>query len=183
MVDVRYYDELLRFFVQAVRDVHEAQDLVQQTMARILERGYAGGQVANERALMFEVARNLLIDRHRQLQLRRHESDDALDAHPAPASADPEAVYAGQQRVKLMVGAVEALPARCRQAFILHKIEGLPQAEVARQMGVSLNMVERHIMLAVAACRKALGDTPGGRPQPLAASCTTRGQDPAKDAP
>lgn len=132
-------------------------------MQRVLERGYADGEVGNARALLFEVARNLLIDRHRQLRVRRHESDEVLQDHPAPAGAEPEARYAGQQRVQLLVATIEALPPRCREAFILHKIEGVPQAEVARQMGISLNMVERHIMLAVATCRNALGPPPPRR--------------------
>lgn len=183
MVDVRYYDELLRFFVNAVRDAHEAQDLAQQTMARMLERGYQAQQVGNERALMFEVARNLLIDRFRQQQLRRHEGDEALRDHPAPPSADPEAVYAGHQRLRLMIAAIEGLPARCRQAFMLHKIEGLPQAEVALQMGISLNMVERHIMLAVATCRKALGDAPAAATARRPAREATLGPDSRKSAP
>lgn len=168
IVHERYYDELLRFFAHSVKDVHEAQDLTQQTVQRVLERRYAGGEVENVRALLYEVARNLLIDRHRQLQLRRHESDDVLLDHAAPAACEPEVVYAGQQRVQLLVSTIEALPPRCRQAFILHKIEGLPQAEVAHTMGVSLNMVERHIMLAVATCRKALNNAaPEREAQPV----------------
>jgi RNA polymerase sigma-70 factor (ECF subfamily) len=157
-VHVRYYNELLGFFMHAVKDVHEAQDLVQQTFERVLERDYAADQVVNERALLFEVGRNLLVDRHRQLQLRRHESDEVLLDHSGPVAAEPEAVYAGNQRVGLLVDAIEALPPRCRRAFILHKIDGLSHAEVAREMDITLNMVERHIMLAVAGCRKALGD-------------------------
>ena len=160
IVHVRYYGELLRFFMHEIKDVHESQDLVQQTFERVLARRYACDQVTQGRALLFEVARNLLIDRHRQAQVRRHESDDVLLDHSGPAAAEPEAVYAGHQRVVLLVAAIEALPPRCRKAFILHKIDGLSHAEVACEMGVSLNMVERHVMLAVAACRKALGDVP-----------------------
>lgn len=163
VVHVRYYSELLRFFMHEIKDVHDSQDLVQQTFERVLERSYAGDQVVNPRALLFEVARNLLIDRHRQAQIRRHESDDVLREHSGPAAAEPEAMYAGNQRVVLLVAAIEALPPRCRKAFIRHKIDGLSHAEVACEMGVSLNMVERHVMLAVAACRKALGDLPAPR--------------------
>lgn len=160
---VRYYSELLRFFIHEVKDVHEAQDLVQQTFERVLERRYTGDQVANARALLFEVGRNLLIDRHRQSKLRRHESDEGLVDLSGPAAAEPESVYAGNQRVVLLVATIEALPPRCRKAFVLHKIEGLSHADVAREMGITLNMVERHVMLAVAACRKALGDTAATR--------------------
>lgn len=157
MVYVQFYDELLKYLMRAVQDVHEAQDLAQEAFGRVQVLVATGRPVDDVRALLYEVARNLLIDRHRQLQVRRHVSADALLDMPGPSSQNPEALLAGQQQLRLLVNTIEALPPRCRQAFVLHKIDGLPQAQIAQQMGVSLNMVERHIMLAIAACRKALG--------------------------
>ncbi|WP_325346632.1 RNA polymerase sigma factor [Xylophilus sp.] len=150
---------MLRHFTRAVKDAHEAQDLAQETFGRVLARMAAGERIDNLRALLYEVARNLLIDRHRQLRVRDHTGDEELlHGLPGPASNEPEVRYAARQRVLLLMRAIEALPLRCRQAFVLHRLDGLPQAEVARRMGISVNMVERHVMLAVAACRKALGD-------------------------
>jgi RNA polymerase sigma-70 factor (ECF subfamily) len=157
-VDVRHYNELLGFFVRSVRDVHEAQDLVQQTFERMLSREHAGRRAEHPRALMYEIARNLLVDRHRHLSVRLHDSDDTLRDYPAQPGCEPELVYAGMQRVRLLIATIEALPPRCREAFVRHRIDGLSHADVASEMGISLNMVERHIMLAVATCRKALGD-------------------------
>ena len=159
-MQVRYYEELLGFLVRAVHDPHEAQDLAQQTFERVLQHQRAGHPVDDLRALLYEVARNLVVDRHRRLQVRQHDSDEVLLDRPAPTAGEPDEVYAGRQRLHLLMAAIESLPPRCRLAFMLHKIEGLSQAEVAAQMEISLNMVERHIMLAVAACRKALGDAP-----------------------
>ncbi|CAN7274555.1 sigma-70 family RNA polymerase sigma factor [Pseudorhodoferax sp. LjRoot39] len=159
-MQVRYYDELLAFLVRAVRDPHEAQDLAQQAFERVLQHQRAGHRVDDLRALLYEVARNLLVDRHRRLQVRQHDSDAVLLDHPGPSAGEPDTVYAGRQRLQVLIAAIESLPPRCRRAFILHKIDGLSHAEVAAQMEISLNMVERHIMLAVAACRKALGDAP-----------------------
>ena len=158
-VSPHHADELLGYFLRAVRDPHEAQDLVQETYTRLL--GRRGGEpVGNPRALLYEVARNLLIDRHRQGRVRQHESDSALAEHPAPPSTQPETVVAGRQRLQQLVAVIESLPPRCREAFVLHRIDGLPQAEVARRMGVSRNMVERHVMLAMATCRRAMTPVP-----------------------
>ncbi|MFT3813308.1 MAG: RNA polymerase sigma factor [Acidovorax sp.] len=162
----QFYNEFLRFFTREVKDVYEAQDLVQETFSRVLAKVAAGEQVDDVRGLLYKVARHLLIDRHRQLAVRDHVSDEVLAEMAAPASDEPEARYAGQQRVRLLVRAIEGLPDRCREAFVLHRLDGLPQAEVAARMGVSLNMVERHIMLAIATCRKALGDDRPRRPVP-----------------
>lgn len=155
---VQFYEELLRYFSRAVQDKHEAQDLVQEAFGRVLAKVARGEAIEDLRGLLYEVARNLLIDRHRSLQVRNQVPDDTLSELPGPTSDDPSVRYAGLQRVHLLVRTIEALPPRCRQAFVLHKIDGLPQAQIAEQMSISLNMVERHIMLAIAACRKALGE-------------------------
>jgi RNA polymerase sigma-70 factor (ECF subfamily) len=38
--------------------------------------------------------------------------------------------------------AIDALPARCREIVILRKIQGLPQKEIARQLGLSESTVQ-----------------------------------------
>lgn len=155
---VHYYNELLNFFRHAVRDGHEAQDLVQNTFERLLSAQHAGQHSGNPRAMLYQIARNLLVDRHRHLRVRQHDSDEILQQQAALPSCEPDKVLAGMQRLRLLADAIEALPPRCRAAFVRHRIDGLSHAEVAAEMGISLNMVERHVMLAVAACRKALAD-------------------------
>lgn len=96
----------------------------------------------------------MLIDQQRHNALRETEDPQTLDEMPAPAAQQPEEACAAQQRVRRLIAAIEALPPRCQEAFILHKFDGLSHAEVAERMGISRNMVERHVMLAVLACRK-----------------------------
>lgn len=150
-----HYDELFRFIAQSVKDQHEAQDLTQQTFERLLTK-YGSVPQEQQRALLYEIARNLLIDRYRQQQ--RHQTEDAsvLDDMPAAECSQPEVIYAQRQRFQQLLETLEALSPRCKQAFVLHKIEGHSQAEVAQLMGISINMVERHIMIGMAACRKKL---------------------------
>lgn len=166
----QFYNEFLRYFTREVKDACEAQDLVQETFSRVLAKVAAGEQVDDVRSLLYKVARHLLIDRHRHSEVRDHVSDEVLTEMAAPVSDEPEARFAGQQRVRLLVRAIESLPNRCREAFVLVHLDGLPQTEVAARMGVSRNMVERHLMLAMAACRKALGDDRPRRKVPESAA-------------
>lgn len=168
MEKIRYYDELLRFISHSVPNSHEAQDLVQQTFERLLTR-YGQVPLENQRALLYEVARNLLIDRYRQQQRCQYESDDALAEVPAARECQPEVIIDQRQRLQLLQGVLLSLPPRRRQAFVLHKIEGRRQTEVAQIMHISVNMVERHIMLAIAACREALrqGNLPREQSTPM----------------
>lgn len=151
-----HYGELLRYFRGSVRDAHEAEDLVQGVFERVLSLVRSGQRVDHMRGLLYQTARNLLIDRHRFERVRHHVGDEGLHGVEAPTHDQPEACYAGSQQVRLLVSAIESLPPRCREAFVRHKIDGLPHAAVAAEMQISVNMVERHVMLALATCRKAL---------------------------
>lgn len=151
----RYYRELLNHFTRQVKDRDGAADIVQEAYARVLGVQQAGRPIREPRALLYRTARNVLIDQQRHDALRAPADPQVLDEMPAPAAQQPEEAYAAQQRVRGLVAAIEALPPRCREAFILHKLDGLSHAEVAAHMGISRNMVERHVMLAVLACRKS----------------------------
>ena len=184
----RDYRELLHFLGRSVNDHHTAADLAQESYARVLAAQKNGEDIADPRALLYRTARNLLIDRHRHSQVRRavhgevpQEGDDddgdALSRLAAPAAFEPEVAVASQQSVRALLATIGALPVRCRQAFMLHKFEGLSHAEVAQQMGISVKMVEKHIKMGLQACRGCLAQqetassppgardaSPGGRP-------------------
>lgn len=170
-----YYQELLNYFARAVRSRDRASDLVHEAYTRVLALEQSGQVVEQPRALLYRTARNLLIDQHRRQAVRApHAAGDvAYGAQgdgpvpdvaelPAPAALGPEAQAASAQGMAALLATIDALPLRCREAFILHKFDGLSQAEVARQMGISVTMVERHIKLGMQACRARQAQMQGG---------------------
>jgi RNA polymerase sigma-70 factor (ECF subfamily) len=58
----------------------------------------------------------------------------------------------------LLADALGQLPPDYRQVIVLHFLEGLPSAEVARRMGRSVNSVEKLWIRALGRLRRALGD-------------------------
>lgn len=162
---VHYYRELLNFCAKNLKDRDAAADLVQEVYARFLTLGRAGGAVADPRAMLYRMARNLMVDQYRREQLRDHDSLDLLteDQLPAlPRHQQPEEIYAFAQYAAAMFAAIESLPLRCREAFILNRFDGLTHQEVADRMGISRNMVAQHIIRGVLVC-KACDDRFHGR--------------------
>ncbi len=56
-----------------------------------------------------------------------------------------------QQRLEWVMRVLEGLPDRTREVFLLHRLAGAGQDEIARQLGISVSAVEKHVARAVAA--------------------------------
>ena len=59
---------------------------------------------------------------------------------------------------RLLNDALNALPERCRQIFILSKIEGRKQYDIARMLHISVNTVESQMAIAYRKLRILLND-------------------------
>ncbi|RKP53663.1 RNA polymerase sigma factor [Pararobbsia silviterrae] len=164
----RYHRELLRFLSRLVKDGEMASDITQESYVRVLSLRDAGTPIADPRALLYRTARNLVIDTYRRATVRTQHVDalEEIDEPVADVSHQPEHAWESSARAHALVAAVDALPARCREAFVLHKFEGLSQREVAARMGISLNMVEKHIIRGVLACKQQLSAFDGVTREP-----------------
>jgi len=169
----RYYPALLGFLFTELKDPDTARDIAQETYARVLLFARGQGAIREPRALLYRTARNLMVDHHRRGRVHGLRQLEACDALPGADCDQPDNRLADQQEVARLLAAVETLPPRCREAFVLHKFDGLPQAEVARRMGITVNMVEKHIIRALLACRRISRQapiSPKAEPLPEAAS-------------
>lgn len=153
-----HYDELINYLTRITGNRDAAAEITQETFVRVLESQattIANMDVHNPRALLFKTARNIAVDQHRKMLVRKHENIDDVVAL-AHSANEPDTIAEGRQQIDAIFQTIDGLPPRCREAFVLYKLEGLPQAIIARQMGISLNMVEKHIGAGMLACKKCL---------------------------
>lgn len=146
---------LARFFAARLGSRAEAEDLVQDLYLRINAMDHLG-PVDNPSALLHRIASNLMLDRLRSQKRAGARDADwravntvAVAGHEVADEPTAEAVVESRQRLKALVDAVEDLPEKTKQAFQLHKLDGLSHAETARRMGISVSTVEKHISSAL----------------------------------
>jgi len=149
------YAELRGFFRRRVVCSHEADDLTQETYARVL-RWTPPRMIKEPRSALFRIARNLLVDRARRASRDCMETlNDKFELRATTGLTTTDSVEA-RERLALVRAAIEALPKRCREVFILSRFGGLSYAQIADHFGIAPSTVEKHMIRAIAACRDAL---------------------------
>jgi RNA polymerase sigma factor (sigma-70 family) len=134
----------------------DAEDVLHEAFVRFL-KSYTGRTVINPLALLGRIAMNIIRDGARSDSYRRQllggEAEPVCAISPPP---DPEASLSSRQEARQLQDAIDRLPTRCREVFLLHRVEGLAQAEVARILGISLSAVEKNLIRANGHLRAAL---------------------------
>jgi RNA polymerase sigma-70 factor (ECF subfamily) len=135
---------LLARFLKRGSDV---EDLAQETFLRAFAA--EGAQdIVSPRAFLFATARNLALN---EVQRSAHAttrsiedfaSPDVLGSDQEPSGDDQ--VYS-RQKMLVFAEAVSALPEQCRRVFVLRKVQGLSQKEVAATLGVTESTVEKQV--------------------------------------
>ncbi len=105
----------------------------------------------------FQIVRNLLTERMRRAKIVRFEAFTERDASTV-CSEEPSAerTTASRQELARVQRLIAGLPDRCRRIFELRKIEGVPQRDIARLLGVSESTVENDAVKGMRLILKAL---------------------------
>ena len=138
------------------RRAGEAQDVVQDACVRALQAD-ARRNVQDPMRYVLRIVRNLFIDesRKRSREGMLFEYSEHI-SFAAGNELDPERILTGKQSLAGILAAIELLPPRCREAFVLHRFEELSYPAIARRMGISISMVEKHIAEAMARLLRTL---------------------------
>ena len=157
----------------AVRDDHLALDIVQDAMLKLSEK-YAGRPSAELPLLFQRILQNVIRDHYRRQKVRAlwttpvsslfgsdgDEEHDPLETLEVTSESKwmepPPDRLARAQVIALIDKALEKLPARQRQAFLLRYWEEMDVAEAAKVMGCSQGSVKTHCSRATHALAAAL---------------------------
>lgn len=124
----------------------DAADLAQDTFLRIIVRKRAGevSLVREPRKYLMTIAKGLVVDHWRRRSLEQA-YQTALAARPEPMAPSAEQCVLVVETLMRLLGVLDALPAKPRQAFMLAQFEEVTYAEIARRLKVSERMVCKYI--------------------------------------
>lgn len=141
----KHENTLFRAALAILGDAQEAEDAVQETFLRYLEKRPELRDGEHEKAWLLKVTANRCKSVLRQR--RRHPAVELLDVYPAPDTDCRE-----------LMEAIFALPARQRAAVHLHYYEGYTSEEIGAILGQRPGTVRSHLSRARDSLRRYLTD-------------------------
>lgn len=146
---------LKRYLRRFVRSRELADDLAQETFLRAFA-AESGRMIEAPKAFLFKVAKNLALNElARQSSMATEVLGDfegrAVLEDSSQAAVDD--VVDSRERMRLLARAIAALPPQCAKVFILRKMRGMSQKEIAVRLNISVRTVENHVALGLSRCR------------------------------
>ena len=162
----------------------EIDDVVQETYG-VLAALDSVSHIRDPRSYLYTTARSILLQQVRRARIVAIESMaeiESLCIHEDAWAAD--AAQLQRQQLHWLAEQIALLPERCREAFVLRKIHGYSQREIAQQMGIAESTVEKHIGLGLRLLMQAMAEPTasvapgagGGSEQPTGALTTRQRQ-------
>lgn len=167
-----------------------AEDVLHDAVVKFMTAGTALPDDDATRAYLQKTARNTALEALRERSAGRRLQTVSIDdevpaadwqAMAAPVDTGPLQAAARRERVRRLGQALDELPARQREAFVLHRFDGLSQDQVAAQMGISRRMVVKHLGRALAYCELRVRYDSAEQMRRQHPRSAEAGSDPARD--
>ena len=153
-----YYSVLCNFSCNYTKDIQTSEDLVQDVFLDIWTSKIEIDLNKNYKSFLFTI-----VYRRSLMYLRTTQSHDEILRNKIiipdteTSNVDDEEIEFYTKLDAIYVS-MRQLPPKCREIFVLNKIDGVPYAEIAKRLDVSIKTVENQISKAFKILRKTLGN-------------------------
>ena len=155
----RYYEGLLNYAGRIVRETELAHDLVQETFCKLYEDHARLNIHLSIKSYLYKSVYNSCLNEIKHQKVVSNYADrELLDFYFSEIVQTPEAELAllGEDINNALREAIDKLPERCREVFMLSKMEELSNKEIAERLGISVKTVEVQMTKALSRLRKEL---------------------------
>lgn len=145
----KLYLPLGMYALRLVDDADVAEDMVQDAFVKVWQYIEDGGEIENFPSFIYRSVRNACLSYLRN----RYET-----------VSESEIPEAGEEEIDTSIRdariwrAIDDLPRKCREVFLMSKRDGLTNEEIAEEMGISIKTVKNQMTKAYGRLREALSD-------------------------
>jgi RNA polymerase sigma factor (sigma-70 family) len=154
-LDARFRGPLMAYFVRRVSSYAEAEDLTQETFVRLMS-AHSFTETDQVNPYVFRVASNLLCDRARSEGRRKTYPISTVNPvlieraiYTSAEDRSAERVLIGRERLAEVLSCLDELGERTKNVFILSRLEGMKQKDIAMRYKMGISTVEKCVMAAM----------------------------------
>ncbi|WP_299550584.1 RNA polymerase sigma-70 factor [Seonamhaeicola sp.] len=151
-----YYDSLCLYIFSFSNNDTIAEDIVQEVLLKLWERRRKLNIHTSLKAYLYKSVYYLYIS-HYRLKMKTNNQLEELRLNVVNDIIEKDDDFIEQKLIKLRT-AIEALPPKRKEVFLLSKIQGYKYREIAEALDISVNTVEVHISRSLKFLRKKLID-------------------------
>ena len=166
LLDFMQFKPNIRRLVARIVEPQDIDDILQETYIRVCAASEKT-DIHNPRSFMLKTAQNLAFNHLTTAYQRRIQLEDFSRSDFEPTTRDLESECESEERFLGFCRALRTLPQQCRRAFVLRKVYGLSQREIAQCLDISESTVEKHVAKGLLLARESMlrmGHMEGRRP-------------------
>lgn len=147
---VRERLRLKRLAASILGNADDADDILHDTYVKLSKRPLTD----SDSGLIVRTVTTLALDHIRSRKIRT--SLSLQDAHQSDATdfIQPERIVSARCDLSALLNAINALPKRRAQIFLLARVDGMTYQQIAQHLDISLSTVEKEMAAAIASCHK-----------------------------
>lgn len=159
------YRNRLRRAISPIVNGDDIEDIVQEAFIKSYEAELKQ-EIQYERTYMLKTVRNLALNHVKSAASQHNMSMDDMDRLPHEFSLDKH--VESKERFIHFCRATDSLSADVKRVFLLKKVYGMRQKDIADLIGISESTVEKHVAKGLMQCARFLKEVSADGSEPKA---------------
>jgi RNA polymerase sigma-70 factor (ECF subfamily) len=152
-----WYEPLCRYAHSMLHDSDEAEDMVQKIFCKLWDLREKMEIHTSIKSYMYRMVHNACLNKIKQWQMQAEHHEQIAACSVAVGNPVEQAVGYKELNHQIEL-AIDTLPTRCREVFLLSRMQYLSYAQIAQKLQISPNTVETQIVKALKVLREKLKD-------------------------
>ncbi|HBB01282.1 MAG: RNA polymerase subunit sigma-70 [Bacteroidetes bacterium GWD2_45_23] len=160
-----HYARMKRFAAEYLLCEEDAENIVQDVFLNLWEQQFVLMSHTNLFAYLFTSTKNRCLDFLRHKTIVRRTAEILMDEQNLQLKMKLQSLEAFDEKIfsepdieSIVQKAIETLPEKCREIFVMNKIEGKKQKNIAAELNISIHTVESQMAIAHRKLKEALQD-------------------------
>lgn len=163
----KFHGRLVLFANKFTGDLQVSQDLVQEVFLKLWEKQNEETTIVSPKAYLFQAVRNSCLNHQRHLKIKYSAEEElanrinSIEKSVYFENDDPLHSLLELELNEKIEETIKTMPEKCRQVYKMSRQDFLKNKQIAKELSISVKMVEKHISKALQILRSGLSEYMG----------------------